>query len=428
MADSDPKLRAAVARSEKAGGGPRPEASPAPADGLLEQALRSLAAVARAELGRRPEGHLANRPGTRLELSLELPLDADPRDEDLVAVRESLSAELDALLAHRAAFRLGRVPSLRTGKAEGKETVPPDSRFVFGGWTPTGVPRFLDFGQWLLQLGHPHQDRLYRRPPGLVTALTDGESLLDEVLPDFRDTPTDFRVHGQVAAGWWPIPRADGTPATLALTFQAVSSARGRRGRRQFGLNILGAGPDGEPLEEVYARLDPLPWKEASEWARQALATLEHGQGRQKRSSKATKGRAFDERALDERIGGILGGLARRLEQKRRSRDRRTGHAESRHRSGQRPTRMAVEDLGRANDDQLWIDERKGTRVVLGDRGRTHFFNESGKLVTSVRYSPDAIARKKKAEIWRPATPSESAALRQRVAASAGSSLGRGDE
>lgn len=409
----------------------RPNASVSAASGPLAEALEALSRAVRAELALRPDGHLAERPGTRLELALAVPVEGTVRAEDLESATAAVRAEVDALLAHRAVFRLGRVPSLRTGKAEGRDTVPPDSRFVFGGWTPTGVPRFFDFGQWLLQLGHPHQDRLYRKPPGLVTAISSGEELLAEVLPDFRSTPTDFRIHGQVTAGWWSVPRATGPPATLALTFQAVSSARGSRGRRRFGLNILGAGPDGEPLAEVYARLDPLPFEEAADWARRALASLELGQGRGRGRGRgpnspggspggSSSGRAPEPpsaAALDERIQGILGGLARRLEQKRRSRERRTSHAENRHRSGDRPTRMAVEDLGRVSDDRIWVDRRRATLVVLGDRGRTHFFNAEGKLVTSVRYGVDAIERKKKAEIWRPATPAEAGDLRRRVRA-----------
>ncbi|MCG8454790.1 MAG: hypothetical protein MI919_00805 [Holophagales bacterium] len=371
-------------------------------------AIRQLSEALRREAARHPLGYLAERPGTQLEISLEVPFDhpgqADPSRlaERAAAARSVLRAELEALLTHRAIFRPGRVPSLRTGKAEGKETAPPDSRFVFGGWSPTGVPRFFDFAQWLLQLDHPDQDRLYARPPGLVTAFTPQQHLLAEVLPDFRETPTDFRVHGQVAAGWWRVPRADGTPATLALTFQAVSSVRGTGSRRRFGLNVLGRGPDGEPFEELVARLEAHPWEAPVAWAREALDTLERARG----------GKNGDTRGVDERITGILKGLARRLEQKRRSRDRRTGHAEARHRSGERPTRMAMEDLARAADEDVLVDERQGTLVVLGQRGRTHLFNPEGKLVTSVRYSPEAVEKKKRAGIWRPAEAAEAERLR----------------
>ena len=41
-----------------------------------------------------------------------------------------------------------------------------------------------------------------------------------------------------------------------------------------------------------------------------------------------------------------------------------------------------------------------GSRVVLGQRGRTHFFTSEGQHVSSVRYSREAIARKLSLEQW----------------------------
>ena len=63
------------------------------------------------------------------------------------------------------------------------------------------------------------------------------------------------------------------------------------------------------------------------------------------------------------------------------------------------------------------MDERSGTVVVLGDRGRTHFFTTEGRLVSSVRYSPDAIERKRNLGLWREASDSEAGALRERLLA-----------
>ena len=52
--------------------------------------------------------------------------------------------------------------------------------------------------------------------------------------------------------------------------------------------------------------------------------------------------------------------------------------------------------------EDVLVDERHGTLVVPGERGRMHFYTEDGKLVTSVRYTPDAVARKRKLGLWRP--------------------------
>ena len=59
-----------------------------------------------------------------------------------------------------------------------------------------------------------------------------------------------------------------------------------------------------------------------------------------------------------------------------------------------------LSDLERAGEDQVLVDAREGTLVVVGERGRTHFFNAEGKLVTSVRYPPSAIARRRRTGRW----------------------------
>jgi hypothetical protein len=147
----------------------------------------------------------------------------------------------------------------------------------------------------------------------------------------------------------------------------------------------------------------------AVRWAQSALASIRLG-GRRGRGSSG-------DREVDVRIEGILRGMARRLEREHRARARRTHHAEHRHESGRRPTRKAIDDIRAAGPDAILVDERSGTVVVLGDRGRTHFFTTEGRLVSSVRYSPDAIERKRKLGLWREASDSEAGALRERLLA-----------
>ena len=247
------------------------------------------------------------------------------------------------------------------------------------GYAPTGVPLWKDFAQHCLELKHPEVDRLYAEPPAFLTLVREPEQLRQDLLEAFR--AEGYRLHGQVTAGFYTVPGkpSDGR-SVLALTFQ-VASASGAGGRKRFGLNILGRTPE----EGTF------PWRRPVQWAQSALATL--GRGKQNN--------------LDHRIEGILGGLARRLQQEQRSRGRRTRHAEERHDSGDRPTRKALEDLGRAGPRELLMDQRSGALVVLGDRGRTHFFNPEGKLVSSVRYSRDAIQGKLKNGLWRPADDAE---------------------
>ena len=111
-------------------------------------------------------------------------------------------------------------------------------------------------------------------------------------------------------------------------------------------------------------------------------------------------------------VDRIMHGLARRLAREHRSRSRRTRHAEVRHLSGKRPTRKALEDCWSAGRDSFMVDETSGAIVVLGERGRTHFFTAEGRLVSSVRYSRDEIGRKIKLGKWRVATLEEREGLR----------------
>jgi hypothetical protein len=59
----------------------------------------------------------------------------------------------------------------------------------------------------------------------------------------------------------------------------------------------------------------------------------------------------------------------------------------------------------------VMVDDRHGTLVVPGARGRMHFYTSGGKLVSSVRYSRDAIERKRRLGVWRPSRPEEAEPL-----------------
>lgn len=395
--------------------------------------LAGLARLVQGEVARHPQGHLLSGSGSEMELSMRLPLSAvdgnlGERGDEL---QRQIREEIEALLLERTEFQPGHVADLRVdakspGRGSGgRNTSPPDARFVFSGWSPSGAPRFLDFAQLLLERQHEEQHRLYRKPPALLTLFQDRDDLRRELLPHYREPgsgPPDpeasdgvVRVHGQIAAGWFRVPGADGTESVQALTLQAVSVAAPGRRRRRHALNVLGAGADGEPLSEVVARFEGVPpWKSAVDWAQKALGTLNLDTLNQGPKKGKKRGQAPGE-SNEKRIRGILRGLARRLEQRHRSRRRRTGHAQERHEDGDRPTRMAMQDLARARADEVLVDQRRDTLVVLGDRGRAHVFNDVGKLVTSIRYTPESIDRKRRQDIWRPASRDEIQHLRKAV-------------
>jgi hypothetical protein len=385
--------------------------SPPSSDRIL-QAMKLLAEEVRARIDLHPLGHLLAGRGEPLDLQLAVPtslregrLEQMSRDAE-----EALQTALQELIQHTAVFQPGRVFCFRCHSAECEHAVPSDGRQVFTGYRGTGAPRFQDFGQWLLQRRDPRVDLLYREPPQLVAVVSSGAELTADLLPEFRKS--GYRLHGQVAVGWFLAPDAavPGHRRPIAVTFQVISS----RGRR-FGLNVIGTGPHGEPLDHLWDRLGEIPWGDAVRWAQTVLGGIEHQLARAPRGDPKQA-----HQAIEPRIEGLLNALARRLEKGFRGKERRTQHAQQRHREGDRPTRMALADLARATPENLLVDTRRETLVVVGDRGRAHVFNQAGKLVTSVRYSPAVIEKRRQNGLWRQAAAEEVRVLREQVMERAG--------
>ncbi len=372
---------------------------------LGEVAWDVLQRIVRELLARKPGGHLVESDLSRLDLKVPLAIDdsehaAERFAEELVSTIEQ---QLDDAVQRAAVFRPGHAYCHRCDSADCTHSTPPSCRHVFTRYSPTGTPRWEDFAQWCLDRQHPEVDRLYEHPPIFLTVVQDKPELHGGMLQAFDDG--SYELLGQVAAGFYRVPaRAEEGRGILALTMQAAASRPGRS-RRRIGLNILGRTPAGEELKMLWERQDDLPWRRAVAWAQSSLQTL--GSDGRRRISREV---------LHERVGGIMRGLARRLERDQRARGRRTRHAEQRHLSGERPTRKAVEDAREAPDDAFMIDEHSGAVVVLGGRGRTHFFTGEGQLVSSVRYAKEAVARKIKLRKWRQAAPEERERLRSNLA------------
>lgn len=373
----------------------------------LRQVLDLLSEEVRRRVQSHPSGHLLAGRALSVPIRFDLPL--APRNGEIdraaAAAAEQLALEVDTLLAQRAAFRPGRVFCLRCGTANCEHATAGSSREVFAGYGPSGLPRFLELGPWLLERADPRIDRLYGEPPGFLVTSVPGEQLVANLLPAYRDRDTGYQLHGQVVAGWYRGLDAQGHSAVVAITFQIASirlgGERSRRARRRYGLNLVAVGP-GEPLESFCNRLDEIPWIGPVRWAQNVLDSL-------------TTAKQVAPSQLERRLTGLLEGFAARLGKDRRSEERRTRHARERHEQGDRPTRMAMADLARSSPDRILVDSRRDTLVVLGERGRAHVFSRAGKLVTSIRYGTESIERRRKAGIWREAKDEEILQLRAAV-------------
>jgi hypothetical protein len=307
------------------------------------------------------------------------------------ALLAAIDRLIDDAIQQAAAFRPGHAYCHRCNRLDCEHSHPPSSRHVLVGYAVTGQPRWEDFAQYCLEIRHPDVDRLYEAPPALVTVVQQREALEGAMLDAFRNS--SYEILGQLVAGFFPLRvRLEEGRGVVALTVQVAASYRGRVPAR-LGLNLLGRAPSGADLEELWDSQRELAWHRAVRWAQAALQTI------------PPRPRSAEERAgLAVRVESILQGLARRLGHDHRARGRRTRHAEERHASGTRPTRKAVDDARAASAAELYVDERSGSIVVLGDRGRTHFFTPAGRHVSSARYTREAIDRKLRAELWRPAS------------------------
>lgn len=354
-------------------------------------------------LARKSGGHLVT--GAVDEIIVHLPAGGGDAEDFAAELAAHLEDEVDDAIRRAAAFRPGHVYCHRCCAAACEHSSPPTAQHVFTGYNPTGTPLWEPMAQALLALRHPEVNALYDNPRALVTLVQDSATLRGTMLEAWQNPVCE--VVGQLVAGYFRPPGGSiGNGERLALTLQ-VTAARTQRQGLRLGLNLLGGPDEAWPID-----LEP-PWRRPLRWAQDALASVAVPRGRGRGRRLPSPGE------VEERVLGILGGLSRRLRQERSGRTRRTGHAQERHQSGERPTRKALDDVRTAPAEAFLLDERNDTLVVLGERGRTHFFTPAGRLASSVRYSRDAIAAKQRRGQWRPAPEERVAALRASLTAGA---------
>ena len=335
-------------------------------------------------LDHKPGGHLVE--GVTDELVVHLP--AAGADEKAFAadLAARVEEEVDEAIRRAAAFRPGHVYCHRCTAAACDHSAPPSEQHVFTGYNSTGLPQWEPLAQALVALRHPDMNRLFDDHRALVTLVQDSATLRGTMLEAWQNPAC--QVVAQLVAGWFRPPGGGLSGHRLALTVQVTASRSKRRGLR-LGLNILGT-PEWPQDQEP-------PWQRPLRWAQDALSSVAAPRGRGRRRRPPGEGE------VEERVLGILNGLSRRLRQQRSGRTRRTAHAEDRHQSGSRPTRKAVDDVIAADAAAFLMDVRNNTLVVLGQRGRTHFFTPAGRLASSVRYSREAIEGKKRRGQWQEA-------------------------
>ena len=272
---------------------------------------------------------------------------------------------------------------------------PADPRDAFSGYTATGKPTWEKFIDLCLKFRPPNMDGLFdEKPKFVVMALTD-DQMSDERLPEFVGSRHVMRVVGQVVIGLLPasLKLADTTSDKRALTLQLMV-AQNAYGQRDYHLHILGFTHN--EIAEAAGRLKSQ--RSPAERLRRLIAKTRSRLAASEQKMATLQGTMAEKH--DAFITKILGSLRGEAEQIFTSTQRRTQHAQKRHRDGTRPTRVVWSDAAAVPRERVFRDNRHETFVVVGRRNRAHVFAPDGRHVTSLRLQAGEVDRKLKKQRW----------------------------
>jgi hypothetical protein len=345
---------------------------------------------------------------------LELRVTVEPGEEWRATaepgLREQVRQAVREMAAQAEAFRHGRVYCHRCESAECAHGVPPRTTSVFGGYAPTGLPRWAEFTQVLLDLRHPGVEQLFESPrPELVATYMEGGPLKVSQLDVFGRQSKAHDILGQVIFGLVRVPCGHGGEwEKAAFTLQAVESRR-FDGSPRLDLNVLGRLGSGSPAVDSLSGPYQGRLLDAIREARRRIQHVAPSGG----ADRGSAGGGLPS-MVSERVGGILRDTARRLERIGRQTGRRTVHAERR-REANRPTSSAWADVGAAPPERILWDERKKTVVIVGPRHRVHVFSLDGRHITSLLLDGEAVEARVRRNRWRPLEGDAAALFRAAV-------------
>lgn len=331
---------------------------------------------------------------------LELTVDVEPGDRWHLAEGDDLEEQIRIAVQNMAvragAYRAGRVYCYRCESPDCEHALPPRTGCVFGGYSSTGLPQWPELPQALLDIGHPHVDRLFAMGSReLVAAYIDGTTLKRRQLNVFGKSSKTYDILGQLIFGYVHL-KSGGTDnpnmERIAITLQAVEVRR-PDGTPRLELNVLGRLDDGTSVMDAFQGPFQLRILDLIVDARRritALSPRQHSRG--KHPPRLRSDAPFA-------VSDILTDMVRRLEHLGRQRRRRTLHAEER-REGNRPTAKAVEDAAGAPDDHLFWDEKRNSVIVVGPRKRIHVFSLEGRLITTLLLEPEVVRGRIRRHRW----------------------------
>ena len=320
------------------------------------------------------------------------------------------------------AFPVGKVHCFWCGSFDCTHAVPPEPRFVFKGYTPTGEPTWTEFGALALELHHPQVHSMYGKSPSPLTMVVAGSELTQDQLSVYGKHSNLYRVLGQVLIGYLPSKeRQRSEPqrrGRVALTVQAVET---NHLSRRFHMNVVGVFPDRQLvapfLEESFdSRLCDALASARSKLAELALSGGSGDDPRDPRHGRRSRGPGRSRYAdRERRVLRVLRRLARNIDQISRQSTRRTHHSQERHRNRERPASTALRDALGARGEAIFRDTRERTWIVVGPRNRVHIFNDGGQHVTSVIYPGETIRKRTTLGKWKSCPEEECAEFQDRL-------------
>lgn len=388
------------------GGGPSGQHEALTVADRARHAIEALEALARSVVEERGFGPREPLPVEGIELPMRVAVGSAAgriRASDAAELAAAVSTRIDAALRAAGAFEQGRVYCFLCDEARCKHNLPPDEASTFSGYSPHGKPEWTTLTNLAIARQDPRVDKLFGDRPEIIALVQQAGELADGLLPGFGAGDMAYRVLGQVVAGYVPadLYAHGGRGDRRVITLQLVET-RTPVGGARLRLNLLGLSID--EIAEAAASDDV---RGPAEALRRTIRATRH------RIDSIGRQAARREADVDEMIPGLLSKLRGDVERVFRPvTSRRTRHAQDRHLSGDRPTGAALDDATAANSDQLLIDNRRGTIIVLGGRGRAHVFTPAGKHVTSLRLEPGELERKTERKRWTPLMPTDAATFR----------------
>jgi hypothetical protein len=356
--------------------GPRQDEQRAAVRAELEGVYRRLADISRRLFLAKPHARDMITSLPPLDLPLHLEFSGRPGREADEARRllDLLETHLDDAILAGCAFRPGRVYCFFCESAECEHSRPHDPRHVFKGFSQTGQPAWWSLLDLAIERQDERVDRLTEGRGAQILLASDRDELVRDRITAFARQEHVYDVRGQIVLGYYHFGE-DGARSKFAVTLQLIRSSTRAKVVR-VGLNMVGVLPGGRDVEALLGGDRRWPFSDLVMATERELAVINQELKQLDRNRRMQH--------AEDAAAALLRDMAHGLERRQRREGWRTGHATDRAGEKTRPTGMAQRDIRTARYDRVVKDDKEGTFIVLGGKGRVHVLTPEGLHVTSL--------------------------------------------